>query len=414
MQGVNSAVKDPLVIPEYRTTQRRFKVSRDAFAGFKAFCESSDESLPPEKRVQKLKIKDFRDPSDGTVDFRLKATSYVGVFSIPQNVPLIVTPKIRTESFVHMLQYIDESNLIIQDIMTQGLKASGEFVDLFLGAFLNTTRQLLQADLRRGYSSQTRDLPHLKGRVHLPRTVQNFAQGTLQLRCSFHSFDLNTPLLKYIKYTLHQVRGLVPAQHHAKYAAIRTFLAGVDLVGFHPRDRQRIHFHRLNQNYKPVIDLCDLLLKNQLVTMALGARAFPAFCFNSWNVFEAFTRKVLQTYAPASLAVFKRSYTFDREINPDVVIEDRTTGAVGLVIDVKYKRAFNRNDYYQVRSYLSDLKCPRGVLLYPRKIKEPSSKQVLHEFFSFKAWERDGVKYLREFARKIFSLVQPAVEGFLK
>jgi 5-methylcytosine-specific restriction endonuclease McrBC regulatory subunit McrC len=198
-----------LTIKEYKPCETHFFIPENKYSKFKAFCTKKDN-----KDVKKLQIKTIQKKYDGknVREIELTATSYVGVFHIPDkdNSTLIVRPKIGSTAFLQMLHYINEQDIIIQNIFAHGMQESSDFVSMFIHFLIKTIYELLISSKRKGYDLVNRDLLFIKGRVNYLKTIKNRARSSNLITCEYFQFNSSTLINKAIKFTLLQIRDIIP------------------------------------------------------------------------------------------------------------------------------------------------------------------------------------------------------------
>ncbi len=326
-----------LAISEYKTCEKHFFIPEHRYSRFEVFCKKKDN-----KDSTKLKINPIQTKYHGENirEIELTATSYVGIFHIPDkdNSTLIVQPKIGSIAFLQMLHYINEQNVIIQNIFAHGLHESSDFVNIFLHFLIKTIYELLINSKKKGYDLVNRDILFIKGRVNYLKTIIHRARLSSLIACEYFQFNSNTLINKAIKFTLIQIRDIIPPKTITYFREILTILNDVDISGFNLSDFNRISFNRLNMKYNDILKFCVLILNNQMVSLEKGGFSFPAFCFNSWNIFETFIRKILKTHCSNKYIVKKkRYYTKNESVDPDIVLKNRKTKDNDLVIMLNIK-----------------------------------------------------------------------------
>lgn len=143
-----------------------------------------------------------------------------------------------------------------------------------------------------------------------------------------------------------------------------------------------------------------------MVSLEKGKFSFPAFCFNSWNIFESFIRKILKTHCSNDYFVEKKRYkTRNETVDPDIVLKNKKTRENDLVIDVKYKESWARPDYYEIVAFRTHTNAKKGMLIYPQKINRKNKTDYSYEYFDFKGWLIKKEQYLEIFAKKILSYI---------
>lgn len=165
----------------------------------------------------------------------------------------------------------------------------------------------------------------------------------------------------------------------------------------------------LYRDSKDIINIAELIINNfSLMESKKGKSETKAFVIDASELFELYIEKVLkkhlsdkkwQVKAQESLTVYEDSF-FEREIRPDIVLENEKDVAV---FDVKYKRMqysgrtqnsagdVDREDFFQIHTYMAyyhgkvhhNLKL--GGLLYPieAEIKENIFRSLTHNDIGF-------------------------------
>lgn len=392
-------------VDEYKPCEKHFLIPESRYSEFENYCTKKDE-----KEVRKLGLKTIQKKFKGK-DIReveISATSYVGIFNIPdtENSTLIVRPKIGSTAFLQMLHYTNENDIIIQNIFAHGLEESSNFVQVFVHFLIKTIYDLLLSSMRKGYDSVKEDRSFVKGKVDYIKTIEHRIKSSNLIVCQYHRFNCNTLINKAIKYTLIQIRDVISSVSIRYFREVSKLLDSVDISNFGLKDFNRITYNRLTIKYKYIIEFCSLILKNQMVSLEKGQSSFPAFCFNSWNIFEVFIRKILRFYCSNNYVVKKQRYVTPNEtVDPDIVLESKHSRKIDLVIDVKYKEVWNRNDYNEIHTFKTSIYAKKGMLIYPQDIKRKSKPEYAYEFFDFKEWMINKENYLRIFTEKIIDYI---------
>lgn len=208
-----------------------------------------------------------------------------------------------------------------------------------------SVNQHLQVNLARPdhafcrYSPQTHDVEDnqlIKWTIRVLLSVFPWSSGTIQaLRANFHQFEAVS-------------------------------LIRPDRAAFRNR-----HYHRLNDDYRLLHDLCRLFLDKESISERPGAIGFRGFLLDMNELFEQFvstafqvvgqrTRLIVVSQASAYLSLYPV------RIRPDITI--RTGPAVMAVVDAKYKRrsdVYDNPDVYQMLAYATALSCRRTFLVFP-------------------------------------------------
>lgn len=137
----------------------------------------------------------------------------------------------------------------------------------------------------------------------------------------------------------------------------------------------RRHYHRLNEDYELMHDLCRLFLDRASISEKRGRVRFRGFLLDMNELFEKFVTQAFvsvsrvtgfNVQAQKSRYMSEFESDFSVAIRPDVTVHYR--GDVVSIIDAKYKRTlgtFENHDFYQMLAYGTSLNCPRTYLFYP-------------------------------------------------
>jgi 5-methylcytosine-specific restriction enzyme subunit McrC len=132
------------------------------------------------------------------------------------------------------------------------------------------------------------------------------------------------------------------------------------------------HYHRLNDDYRPIHRLCRLLLEGSSVSETAGATGFRAFLLDMNVLYEQFLAVALaQALAPDIALVSQRVSHLDDDrwiqIRPDMSL--LREGESVLIADAKYKlldsERTGHSDLYQMLAYCTAEGVDHGVLIYP-------------------------------------------------
>jgi 5-methylcytosine-specific restriction enzyme subunit McrC len=164
---------------------------------------------------------------------------------------------------------------------------------------------------------------------------------------------------------------------------------------------------RLNERFRPLLNLARLFLEGGTLQMTAGDISTFAFVFDMNQLFEAFIASVIHRHrteilddqlANCELLIQSRGATLflarrnERKVfqtRPDLAIR-RDRNDFPLLIDTKYKRldkndlklGVSQADFYQMYGYSHRYDCPRVVLLYPQMEGTPEPLRVCFSLHS--------------------------------
>jgi 5-methylcytosine-specific restriction enzyme subunit McrC len=303
----------------------------------------------------------------------ITASSWVGSVSFSA-LEVRVIPKLAggTLRVLRMIEYADGVRLLSHLPRDQRLPGGGnDLFDLIVMAFVGETKWLIRDGLLRDYRPMDDTLTVMRGRLRIRDQFLRRYGSLHQLECHFEEYDGDIPENQLL------AAALIAAATRVRGNQLRTgtrILAGRlgDVCEPPTADpewyRQRIHYDRRNERYRPAHELDRLILSglalNDLATA--GYRYVTAFMLNMNTLFERFvTRLVENSLAGSNLRVSSqstlRAVIVDERtgrtystIRPDLLVIDATTG-VQVPIDIKYKlygaQKIGSTDIYQLFLY---------------------------------------------------------------
>lgn len=282
-----------------------------------------------------------------------------------------VAPKIPIDRVLFMTAYASDPVAWKDEISDTGTAQ-----DLVLGMarlVIRACDQALQRGELRSYRSEQGDLPYLRGRIDWARQVRRPAPVPLAVRYTVHDDDIVENQI--IRATLAVLRELTINSVESEdvqsglmrlwrlfrdFRPLRTPLTSLD----------RLVWTRNNEYYRPLLDLCRVILSNHTVEVRSGNLGVQGFTLKLPEVFEQFVRRAMEQFSTCSLArPAGGTLTLDEggriNLYPDLAA--RTLARWTYVGDVKYKRESGdgRNaDIYQMLAYATAAHLQEATLIY--------------------------------------------------
>ena len=320
----------------------------------------SSASTPPAERARRAYVVNPR--------------QYVGHFLLPSGMKVIIRPKIEAANVFRMLAYIYAREHPDPFRDADVLYASDQLlfeplVELFNALVANRVRR----GLYQSYLEHQDNLSVFKGRLSVQQHLNlNRARPDHAFcRYSQQTHDIeDNQIIKWTMRVLLSVFPWAPKTIQSLRANFHQFEA-VSLI--HPdrsafRDR---HYHRLNEDYHLLHDLCRLFLDKKSISERAGAIGFRGFLLDMNELFEQFVSAAFEVVGQQTrLVVVKQASAYlslyPVRIRPDITI--RAGSTVTAVVDAKYKRRFDvydNPDVYQMLAYATALSCRRTFLVFP-------------------------------------------------
>ncbi|MEM9137361.1 MAG: restriction endonuclease, partial [Cyanobacteria bacterium P01_F01_bin.42] len=157
----------------------------------------------------------------------------------------------------------------------------------------------------------------------------------------------------------------------------------VSLTAVSAQDCVNHHYHRLNEDYRPLHALCRFFLEQSGPSYRIGDRTMLPFLVDMARLYELFVAEWLKAHSekylkPRNLEVKaqERVYLDDQKslhFNIDLVLRDTKTGKTRYVLDTKYKTPVSpsSNDTAKINTYAAAQDCCEAVLVYPKPLEKP-------------------------------------------
>lgn len=295
---------------------------------------------------------------------------------------------------VYAWDVLDESGLV-------NVGASNVRVpeDLFARILRNGIRHLLKRGLDRAYTTETNDIPGIRGKLEISATVK--LQGRVHGRvvCTLDELTHDVLHNQILKATLLRLTGTprIDSELRRDLADLVGKFSGVRTIALRNEAFRQIQLHSNNRFYRLLLHVCGLLHRQMLPDSAAGAYRFADFSPEQLEViFQSFVRNFFahhQTTYRVCAERIRWQRTIAEEfaigwlpvMETDVSLE---SPARKLVIETKFygtsfrrhhrsegKAKINSAHLYQLFAYLQNLAARDrrpvdGLLLYAQAEEE--------------------------------------------
>jgi len=233
--------------------------------------------------------------------------------------------------------------------------------------------------LYRAYIPHQANLSYVRGRIQVTQAIRQPHKATLPCHYEEHTADI--PDNQILAWTLYQImwhdwcdETVLPTLHRAYHALSRL----VTVQPYTANDCVNRKYHRLNEDYQIMHQLCHFFLERSGPTQQAGNALIMPFLVNMWQLYERFVvnwlAEWLKQHPEARFTIIpqKRVHisTVDMVII-DLVVVDKKTGQTIWVLDTKYKRPrkIDEVDRRQVLEYAEVENCQQAGLIYPHPIE---------------------------------------------
>ncbi len=297
---------------------------------------------------------------------------------------IYIEPKVPTRN----LLYLVESTYALPKVrfFDEAKYATGQsFSEFLLHFFYLKVKALLRSGLYRSYASHVENTTSVRGRILIAQTLTRNYANRHRVYCETDEYTVDILENQIIRFTLDATQSLVTGSP-LRYLLwkLRAGFADVTMPKHLPLDTfSRVVYHRLNEHYRPVHELCLLFLRHLSLDVPIGRVSFYSFLVNMEALFQEFLFSIMRrSPAFAGMRVERQSesrivlkhgtgITGDMSIRPDIRVGN---GGSFLIVDAKYKEPlvahFHRRipvtpDVYQIVTYCLTNGSP-GALVYPK------------------------------------------------
>jgi 5-methylcytosine-specific restriction enzyme subunit McrC len=290
-----------------------------------------------------------------------------------------------------MLSYT--GNIPFEERELAGLKLKKmPLMEVLLRLFANRMLEDLRRGVDHAYVQMEGNLPLVKGKILMNRHLVVNAAHRERFHVGFDEFLDDTPLNRILKATCRRLTAVSkdPDTQRSLMEATAVFDEVADIL---PDDHHfdRVHLHRNNERFQPLLDFCRLVWQGQSPNPSAGDCRTFSLLFPMEQLFEQFIAHFIRRHAGAfgfersdvriqSLSCTRfllrdeASGSLKFKLQPDLLIA-KGKGTPQLILDTKWKRLKSddedrkngvpQSDMYQMYAYANRYDCPDNVLLYP-------------------------------------------------
>lgn len=178
--------------------------------------------------------------------------------------------------------------------------ASEEFdqvQDLFAAILSKGVSQQLKQGLYREYITKNETLSVMRGKLDIPKTIQNRIQRKQKLSCEFDELSVNNLFNQILKTTLYYLLkdDGVASERKIKLKKILVFFDGIDLLDPLGIPWNRLYYQRNNRNYELLMNICYFVLDGLLQTTDKGE--FKMAEFSDEHMARLYEKFILEYYS---------------------------------------------------------------------------------------------------------------------
>ena len=304
----------------------------------------------------------------------IKTQHYVGYIILPSHIINIV-PKIPKISFVNMVKYA----LQLPELNPEEFKISEEnnYYDILVLFFFQQLEILIQRGLNTGYKIYEENLTKVKGKILFKENFYMNFNRPDKIFCSFSESSqdiLENQIIKYVIYHLSQCY-FIDESINSKLINYYNLLDSISLIPISLNNFSAIEYTPLNDHYRTILTLCELLLKDSSIDEEnIGEKTAISFLIDMNKLFEKFVANILRETLPFidhkyEIVEQKKEYADiqkELELRLDILINYNKIPLI--ILDTKYmefESKLNSTHLAQMNLYSDIKKVKNCGLIFP-------------------------------------------------
>jgi 5-methylcytosine-specific restriction enzyme subunit McrC len=311
---------------------------------------------------------------------QLTAGNHIGLIPLNDRLAITVNPRVDIARLTHLLR-VSRREPVSLAKLSRHYEAYREqvesIVDTLAAGFVSAADELLRRGLMHEYAQRREATSFPRGRLDIGATMRTNARGMEhRVHATWFESTVDTPANRLLKYTLRSLAAQYQGQqrrrgHVAMLSDLNRLYRGFDRVELVDR-RDALGAEVASTyaepwgHYEAPIAIAQMLLRDQGVDLGIANAGVTlhSLLVNMEDVFEDYLRVILQQrlrttrpavvvangnlQAPAGARRPLFTDTAGTEATPDIVV---TSGLRTVVVEVKYKSKWTRDDLNQVITY---------------------------------------------------------------
>jgi 5-methylcytosine-specific restriction enzyme subunit McrC len=354
-----------------------------------------EASVLKNAKFQVVRTTDDLEIKDGRATYLINPGQFVGHFELSANTIVTIAPKVPSARIIRMLAYVYdfwEADFFKNEEVHY--KKDQLLFEPFVSLFADLTERRIRRGLFQDYIRREENLAVLKGRLLFnPHVRDNHLRRPERAFCAYYENTCDIEDNQIIRWTTSKITtSLFSGTVARRLIANFHQMDPVSLVEPASSIFARRHYHRLNDDYRRLHNLCRLLLDGCSFSEQIGDVRFRGFLIDMNVLFEKFVTKAFITKSrklsgiPLAIGwqdsslLSEPGSIYKLKVKPDITV--RSAEQLISIVDAKYKKAvgaYENHDFYQVISYATGLACPRTHLIYPANEQEQDETIEIRE-----------------------------------
>lgn len=313
--------------------------------------------------------------------WQLSPKGNIGIIPITSDFSIRLQPKTPIKYIWQMLDWVENlKSLKIFDQLSDSEPLEDicdRLARIFAKKILHRTKQ----GLYRAYIPENARLVAPRGRIQWQKAARQ--PWETRLPCCYSTQTVDVPENQILLWTIHQLGRtnylFKPETNQQLRTAHRALQNSIFITPFTADDCHNFLYHRLNEDYEILHQLCYFFLEKLSPSHHSGDAQSIPFLLNTAVLYEKFVYFWLKQNLPTQYEIKAQvQYRFTEKINfnIDLVLYERGTKKAIAVLDTKYKAPDkpDNNDISQIITYAHFKNSPRAILIYPEILPHPIDK----------------------------------------
>ena len=176
------------------------------------------------------------------------------------------------------------------------LSPQDDILEAMVPAFVRLTQDAIRRGLLQGYRTLEESAASLRGRIRLADQVKKRFGQPLPAEVVYDDFTEDIDENRLIKSAIAILWNspIRSAQARSELGALRPAFTPVSAVTYQPGMVPSVSYTRLNQRYRPAVELARLIIGSSLAEFSPGDKPGASFMVDMDRVFESFLRTALR------------------------------------------------------------------------------------------------------------------------
>ena len=324
------------------------------------------------------------EPAEGLEEeYRLTPGSTVGAVQVG-GLSVLIEPKISIPQLLSLASYaIGRYKPQLEEF---AFRDERRLPDALALALASAACRAFSRGLLHGYHTEEEALHTVRGRIRFDEQIRRRLSVGLPVEVRYDEFTDDILENRLVKAAVSRLGAMALRSPKARRELGRTaaVLGNVSPVEYPPRTVPKVPFDRLNQHYRDVVELSQLILRHGAFESGRGEVRASGFLMDMNVVFQEFVTVALRQALGVSERVFRERTIPSLDTEGDVGLKPDFTWWHNrrciFVGDAKYKRITGGSvpnaDLYQLLAYVTALDLPGGLLVYAQDESEPMTSAV--------------------------------------